>query len=169
MLTPVFDAIILRLNSDSTLMALMGKTVGDNPCYRAQRLSAITAPAVTLHENTDPNEMFPGTDAIINGSIPDAFISTENPVIQLDIWVSSQGNYPSTGKDADDIAARIDQILYQDSTKRVFYDENGVAVCDTHGWRKTSTSQQYEEDTSLWHNALRYQFSYHIMSGFVPG
>jgi hypothetical protein len=168
-LTTVFDAIITRLNSDATLMTLMGKTVGDNPCYRAQRLSAITAPAVTLHENTEPSEMFPATDAIINGSIPNAFISTNSPVIQIDIWVSSQGNFPTTGRDADAIANRIDIILFQDSTKREFYDENGNAICDTHGWRRGGTSQQYEVDTSLWHNALRYQFSYYMMTGFVPG
>jgi hypothetical protein len=39
-------------------------------------------------------------------------------------------------------------------------------IPSTHGWRRVSTSQQYEEDQQLWHNALRYDFDYHTMQGY---
>ena len=160
MYTTVFDAIITRLNGDATLMGLMGKTVGDNPCYRAQRLSAITTPAVTLHENAESSTIFPGTDAVIDGSVANSFIATNTASIQIDIWVSSAGSFPTTGRDTGAIANRIDVLLLQDTPNWIQY---------THGWRRGSSSQQYEEDTSLWHDALRYTLEYHIMTGYVPG
>ena len=160
MLTNIFDAIVARLNGDATLMSLLGKNPGDNPCYRAQRLSAITAPSVTLHENTENSALFPGTDITIEETIPSSFIATNTVTIQIDIWVSSQAGTPSTGRDADAIANRIDVLLFQNTPNWIQY---------THGWRRGSSSQQYEEATSLWHNALRYSFEYHIMTGFVAG
>jgi hypothetical protein len=148
-------------------MTLMGKSVGDNPCYRAQRLSAITAPAVTLHENTEGITLFPGVIAAESQPAGSAFLSTNTSVIQIDVWVSSQGNYPTTGLDTDTIANRIDVLLCYDALNWIA-DPSGANAWDTHSWMRVSSSQQYEEDTSLWHNALRYRFDYHTGPGFVP-
>lgn len=155
--TTIFGEIITLLNADATLMSLMGKTVGDNPCYRAQRLSSITPPAVTLHANTESADLYCGTDYAISTPLVGAVLSQNNAIIQVDIWVSSSGSIPSTGEDADAIANRIDILLLLNTPAR---------PANTHGWRRGSSSQQYEEDTGLWHNTLRYEFWYMIKQGY---
>jgi hypothetical protein len=166
--TTIFDAIITRLNGDATLMSLMGKTVGDNPCYRAQRLSAITPPAVTLHANTESSDMFPGSNYAISAPLTGAIIATNKATIQVDIWVSSSSSTtPSTGLDTDAIGNQIDILLIWNSPGYTYYDSEGTKLFESHGWRRVSSSQQYEEDNGgLWHNALRYEFYYHILQGY---
>jgi hypothetical protein len=163
----VFAAILARLNADATLMTLMGKTVGDDPCFRAQRLSAITAPSVTMRAAPEPSELFCGTDYAINTPLSNALLATNSPTIQLDIWVSSQSAAtPSTGQDADAIEARIDILLRLNTPGWSYYDSGGTRIFRTHGWRRITTSQQYEDDTNLWHNVVRYEFWYLILTGY---
>ena len=154
----VFTAILARLNADATLMTLLGRTAADTPCYRAQRLSAISAPCVTLRANTESSDLFCGTDNAISTSLTGALLAENRASIQLDVWVSSSSStMPCTGEDVDAIVNRIDILLLYNSA-------NWIA--NTHGWRRASSSQQYEEDTGLWHNALRYEFWYLIKQGY---
>lgn len=154
----IYAGILSALNNDATLMTLLGKTVGDNPCYRAQRLSAIVPPAITLRPNSEGSELFCGTDYAVSTPLTGAALATNNTTIQLDIWVSSsQETVPNTGFDADAIADRVDILLLYNTPAR---------VANTHGWQRTSSSQQYEDDTGLWHNVLRYNFWYLIKQGY---
>lgn len=163
----IFGAILDRLNADATLMTLMGKTVGDNPCFRAQRKAPIYTPSVTLRAAPEPSELFCGTDYAINTPVTNALLATNSPTIQLDIWVSSESSTtPNTGQDADAIEARIDLLLRLNTPGWKYYDSEGTLLFRTHGWRRITTSQQYEDDTSLWHNVVRYEFWYLIKTGY---
>jgi hypothetical protein len=163
----IFGAILDRLNADATLMTLLGKTVGDAPCFRAQRKAPISTPSVTLRITPEPSELFCGTDNAISTPLPNALLATNSPTIQLDIWVSSESSStPNTGQDADAIEARIDVLLRLNTLGWKYYDSSGNLLFRTHGWRRITTSQQYEDDTSLWHNVVRYEFWYLIKQGY---
>jgi len=163
----IFGAILDRLNADATLMALLGKTVGDNPCFRAQRKAPISTPSVTLKMAPEPAELFCGTDNAISTPLPNALLAKNNPTITLDIWVSSDSSTtPNTGQDADAIEARIDVLLWLNTPGWKYYDSGGNLLFRTHGWQKITTSQQHEDDTSLWHNVVRYEFWYLIKQGY---
>lgn len=163
----IFGAILDRLNADATLMALMGKTVGDAPCFRAQRKAPISTPSVTLRIAPEPSELFCGTDNAISTPVTNALLATNSPTIQLDIWVSSESSTtPNTGQDADAIETRIDILLRLNTLGWKYYDSGGNLLFRTHGWRRITTSQQYEDDTSLWHNVVRYEFWYLIVTGY---
>lgn len=163
----VFQRILAKLNGDATLLALLGVTALDPanpPIFRAQRLAPVKVPSVTLREGNLSQSSFPGSNAAID--ITGAFVSSNNPTLQIDVWVSSEGGispdnlpYPQTGEDADAIVDRINVLLVQDTKNR---------VSGTHSWAGVSATQQYEVETGLFHNVSRYQFEYFIKSGFVP-
>jgi hypothetical protein len=76
-----------------------------------------------------------------------------SPTIQIDVWVSSADeSFPCTGEDCDLIANRIDELLL-DSTAEVTGTRSGT-------WKKASASQQQDQETNIWHNALRFTFEY---------
>jgi hypothetical protein len=86
--------------------------------------------------------------------------------MQVDVWVSSQGgispdglSYPQTGEDGDAIVDRLNILYIKDTKNR---------VQGTKSWQVISGTQQYEVDTGLFHNVVRYQFDYYIIQGFVP-
>jgi hypothetical protein len=154
----IFSEIITRLNADTTLMTLMGKTVGDNPCYRAQRLSAIVPPAITLRANTESGDLYCGTDYVVSTPVTGAALAQNRATIQVDIWVSSSNSsVPSTGFDTDAIANQVDILLLYNTPAH---------TGNTHGWRKVGSSQQYEDETGLWHNVIRYEFWYLTKQGY---
>ena len=163
----IFQRILAKLNGDATLLNLLGVTTLDPanpPCFRAQRSFPTKMPSVTLKEGSFQATPMPGADKAID--IAGALVTTENPSIQIDVWVSSEGgispdglSYPQTGEDADAIVDRINILLVKD-TKNV--------VTGTMKWNIVSGTQQYEQDTYLFHNVVRYQFQYFIESGFVP-
>ena len=164
----IFGAILDRLNNDAALMALLGKTVGDAACFRAQRKAPISTPSVTMRIAPEPSELFCGTDYAISTPVTNALLATNYPTIQLDIWVSSESSTtPNTGQDADAIEAQIDLLLRLNTPGWKYYDSGGNLLFRTHGWRKITTSQQYEDDTSLWHNVVRYEFWYLIKQGYT--
>jgi len=105
-------------------------------------------PAVTVMENNEKS--IPRVGYIAGPKTRD-----NSPTVQIDVWVSSADeSFPCTGEDADMIAERIDQLLLDASSP----------VTDTRAgtWQKTSSSQQHDEDTRIWHNALRYTFEYSL-------
>lgn len=164
----IFGAILDRLNNDATLMALLGKTVGDAACFRAQRKAPISTPSVTMRMAPEPSELFCGTDYAISTPVTNALLATNYPTVQFDIWVSSESSTtPNNGQNADAIEARIDILLRLNTPGWKYYDSGGNLLFRTHGWRKITTTQQYEDDTSLWHNVVRYEFWYLIKTGYT--
>jgi hypothetical protein len=164
----VFQRILAKLNGDAALLALLGVTTLDPanpPIFKAQRLVPVKAPSVTLDSGNPSQSSFPGSNAAID--TPGAFVSSNNPTLQIDVWVSSEGGispdnlpYPQTGEDTDAIVDRINVLLVQDTKNR---------VSGTHGWSGVSSAPtRYEVETGLFHNVSRYQFEYFIKSGFVP-
>jgi hypothetical protein len=137
----VFQAIVARLASDSALAT----SLGGAHVYRRQAGRPAQAPSITLAENTESSTTRAGYRA--------SKVRDSTSVLQVDVWVSeSEGTFPCTGEDADLIAERIDEILL-DAT---------APISGTRGWVKTTASQQFENDTCIWHNALRYAFRYSL-------
>jgi hypothetical protein len=165
--TVIMDRIIAKLNGDSTLLTMLGVTTLDPanpPCFRSQRLSPSKIPSVTIRNAGTPTKPLPGIDhaSLIAGSL----LADENPTIELNAWVSSEGgvspdglSYPQTGEDADQIISRCDYLLIGDRVN---------PVQDTIQWNGISTSQQYEVETGYWHNLRRYTFSYYMITGWTP-
>ena len=170
MIPAVMDAIVYRLDNDAALKALMGKSVGDHTVYRAQRQVQIKAPSITVRVDIERSTLFPGE--IQNNLVPNTIISEEEPTIQVDVWVSSNSSTtPMTGEDADAITQRVDVLLFYDALNWVYGTDptTGARTWDTHAWSRVSFTQQYEEQTNLWHNAMRYSFNYHLYTGYVLG
>lgn len=140
MITSVFQEILDKLNDDATLQSYFGST---SFAFRAKAYTPFTVPSVTLMENTEKS----ATRAGYSGSK----VRENSTAIQVDVWVSSADeSFPCTGEDADLIAERIDEVLLDGTTP----------VTGTTSWEKIGSSQQHEDDTAIWHNALRYSFRY---------
>lgn len=165
--TVILDRILAKLNGDATLLELLGVLTldpEDPPCIRAQRLAQIRIPSVTIRDAGTPTTLMPGIDAA--SQITGALVADENPTIELNVWVGSEGgispdgiSYPQTGEDADRIMERCDYLLLGDRLH---------PVQDTIRWNGVSTSQQYEVETGYWHNLRRYTFSYYLIMGWTP-
>ena len=143
MITSIYAAILSKLNADSTLLGYLGGAY----CFRAKMTAPFRVPSVTLMENSEKSDPRCGYNAIKKRD--------NYPTLQVDVWVSSADEaFPCTGEDADTIANRIDAVLL-DSTSAVTGTTEG-------SWRKISSSQQYEPEERIWHNAIRYSFQYTI-------
>lgn len=143
MISAVFQAILDKLNDDATLQAYFSTTFF---AYRAKSYAPFVVPSITLMENNEKSKARVGYTTT-------AKIRDNSPTIQVDVWVSSADeSFPCTGEDADLIANRIDELLLDADTPTT------GTMAGT--WQKTSSSQQFEDDTRIWHNALRYSFKY---------
>lgn len=142
MITTIFQAILDKLNSDTTLQGYFGST---SFALRASMAAPFSVPSITLMENNEKSIPRTGYNTFK--------IRDNSPTIQIDVWVSSADeSFPCTGEDADLIANRIDELLLNSSSV--------VPGTIEGSWQKTSSSQQYEQDERIWHNALRYSFQY---------
>lgn len=143
MISTVFAALLDRLQADATLLGYLGGAY----IFRAKNVAPSQVPSITVFENTEKSNPRVGYCA---------FKKRDNAsTVQIDIWVSSENDgFPCTGEDTDLIAERIDALLL-DATSEVSGTRAGT-------WVKATSSQQYEDDTALWHNALRYSFEYVI-------
>ena len=140
MIPSVFQEILDKLNDDATLPGYFGSTFF---AFRSRALAPSQLPLITLMENTEKSK----TRAGYSGSK----VRENAPTIQVDVWVSSADeSFPCTGEDADLIAERIDEVLLDGTTP----------VTGTTSWEKMGSSQQHEDETAIWHNALRYTFRY---------
>jgi len=139
MITSIFQAILDNLNKDSILTGY----IGANHCYRARMVAPSIIPSVTLMQNNEKSDQRVGYNASKHRD--------STPTIQIDVWVSSNDEtFPCTGEDADLIANRIDEVILNPSTP----------ITGTYGWSKDTESQQHDNEVNIWHNALRYSFSY---------
>ncbi len=142
MITTIFQAILTKLNGDAILQGYFGST---SFAFRGKLLAPFSVPSITITENNEK-------------SVPRVGYCTSKkrdntPTIQVDVWVSSADeSFPCTGEDADTIANRVDEILLDADTPTT------GTLAGT--WQKTTSSQQHEDDTRIWHNALRYSFQY---------
>ena len=152
----IFAGIFTKLNTDPTLMALFGTTVGAKPvpCFRGQRILPAQAPCCTIREMPGKGTLRPGSDA--NWTQLNAMITEETAKIQVNTWVSSEHGVPQNVDDADAIDYRIDYLLRRYSPGWVTY---------THSWEVISGAQQYEDETKLWHNTRTYTFDWHLFNG----
>jgi hypothetical protein len=142
MITTIFQAILDKLNSDTTLQGYFGST---SFAFRASMAAPFSVPSITLMENNEKSIPRTGYNTFK--------IRDNSPTIQIDVWVSSADeSFPCTGEDADLIANRIDELLLNSSSV--------VPGTIEGSWQKTSSSQQHEQDERVWHNALRYSFQY---------
>lgn len=133
----IFASILDLLRADSELITLLGGAY----VYRAKGVDPAHIPSVTLLENNESSKLRPGYN----------FFRTrdQSPTLQADIWINTdQEDPPCTGEDADLIAERIDEILFVSPPS------------GTHGWSRTSSSTQHDEDIGGVHIARRYSFSY---------
>lgn len=134
----IFAAILTILREDATLTELLG---GDF-VYRAKGVDPAHIPSVTLLENNENSTLRTGYNTWKTRD--------QNPTLQVDIWVSTNQEFPPcTGEDADLIADRIDVILFAPD-----------AIAGTRGWSRTSSSTQHDEDIGGVHIARRYSFKY---------
>ncbi len=141
----IFGAILTKLNGDATLTGLLGST---GRCFRARRIKPADLPCVTISANAESST--PRVGYIAYDKVRD-----NATLIQVDIWVSSEDeDAPCTGEDADEIEMRIDALLLDASS--------AVAGTREGTWAKSTASQTFEEDTRIWHNAIRYGFEYII-------
>jgi len=143
-LVDVFQAILDKLNDDSTLQNYLGSEFA----FRANLVQPSTIPSITVMINTEKSTLRPGS----------AYTRRRDTdqTIQVDVWVSSADeSFPCTGEDADLIADRIDELLLNPASP--------VTGTLAGSWQKTSASQQYEPETRIWHNAARYSFQYSMM------
>lgn len=137
----VFQAILTKLTSDATLVSRLGGAL----VYRRQTDRIGHIPSITISENTEASVPRVGYRTIR--------MRDNSPVLQVDIWVSGDDeSSPNSGEDADLIAERVDELLLDASSP----------VTGTQQWARTSSSQQFEDDVRVWHNALRYSFQYSI-------
>lgn len=135
----IFQAIIDKLEADTTLTGYLGGSY----IFRSKKVAPSQVPSITLLANNESSSHRPG--AATTGR------RDADPTLQVDIWVSSAGeSFPCSGEDADMIANRIDETLLDASSP----------VTGTAGWSKTTESQQNEDEPGIWHNAIRYSFSY---------
>ena len=141
MITTVFQEILDTLNEDGILTGY----IGANHCYRARMTAPSIIPSVTIMENNEKCTPRVGYDAV--------HVRDHACTVQVDIWVSSSDEtFPCTGEDTDLIAERIDELLLNSRSE--------VVGTRAGSWQKVSSSQQYEADEMIWHNALRYSFEY---------
>jgi hypothetical protein len=137
----VFQAILDKLTSDGVLTSRLGGAY----VYRRQTNRVGRIPSVTLAENTESSTPRVGYRVTRKRD--------NSPILQVDIWVSGDDeSSPNSGEDADLIAERVDELLLDASSP----------LTGTGQWARTTSSQQFEEDTRIWHNALRYTFQYSI-------
>ena len=138
MITATFQAIIDKLEADATLLTYLGGAY----VFRGKATRAMQVPSITLTTNTEKATHRAGYNS---NRVRDLY-----PTLQVDVWVSSEdAAFPCTGEDADTIENRVDAVLMSSSP-----------VSGTILWQKISASQQYEQDTRIWHNAIRYSFRY---------
>jgi len=151
--TTELEPIFTKLRADASLLALLGSPSDPKTAiFRWKRLAKIVTPSVTIKRMGGPKNPFPGTDAA--PSLKGSIYSMPSVIIQVDIWASSDSDTsPNTGEDVDLIEQRLDWNF--------IYDTLHVVV-GTFGWKGITSSQQYEEDTRLWHNTVRYGFEYLI-------
>ena len=142
--TTIFAAVVDKLNDDATLQGYFGSTFF---AYRAKMAAPAQIPSISVGENTEKSAPRVGS---LTTKRRDA-----SPTLQIDIWVSSHSEeFPCTGEDADTIAERVDELLLTPS--------KAVTGTLQGSWSKVSGSQQHEDDTTIWHNALRYSFQYSL-------
>jgi hypothetical protein len=140
----ITEAIITNLRADTTLTGWLG---GTTHIFRARKIAPADLPCVTLLVNNEASRGRVGYDHSKHRD--------SSPLIQLDVWVSAtQGDFPQSDDDTDIIAARVDKdILLPESPL--------TAITGTSCWnRVTESSPQFEDDTEIWHDALRYAFNY---------
>ena len=140
MKTTVFQGIIDAIASDATILGYLGGTY----VFRGKADGLAHVPSITVRETTESS---------LKRVCYNAFPVRDNDVaVQVDVWVSAAGeSFPYTGEHIDQIAERVDELLV-----------GATPVSGTRAWQKVGSSQQYEDDTSIWHNALRYTFQYSI-------
>ena len=137
----VFQAILDKLAADSALVTRLGEA----RVFRRQADQPAQAPSITLAENTESSTPRVGYRV--------TRVRDNSSVLQVDVWVSGDDeSAPNSGEDADLIAERVDEVLLDAASP----------VAGTGQWSRTSSSQQFEEGTRVWHNALRYSFQYSI-------
>lgn len=133
----IFASIIDLLRADSELITLLGGAY----VYRARGVDPAHIPSVTLLENNESSKL--------RACYNHFKTRDQQPTLQVDIWINTdQDDAPCTGEDADLIAERIDEILFVSPPS------------GTHGWSRTSSSTQHDEDIGGVHIARRYSFSY---------
>lgn len=136
----IFASILDLLRADSELITLLGGAY----VYRAKGVDPAHIPSVTLLENNESSKLRPGYNLFRTRD--------QSPTLQVDIWIdTNQDDAPCTGEDADLIAERIDEILFVSPPS------------GTHGWSRTSSSTQHDEDIGGVHIARRYSFSYALV------
>jgi hypothetical protein len=134
----VFAAILDKLLADTTLTGLLGGAY----IYRAYGAQPAHIPAITLIGNNETGSRRPGYNSTGRRD--------KSPTLQIDIWISTnQETAPCTGEDADEIADRIDEILY-----------SSTPITGTHNWAQSSASVQDDSDIGGIHVTLRYSFKY---------
>jgi len=138
----IFQAIRSKLLLDTVLTSY----IGEEQVFRSKPGAIITVPAVTLQPNSE--------SSVVRAGYNNSKVRDNNPVLQVGVWVSANADgFPCSGEDADVIVGRIDAILLDAASP----------IPGTSGWMKVTSSQQYEGDTGLWHNAARYSFRYSVI------
>lgn len=141
MTVAILASIINSLSADATILSYLG---GDY-VFRAKTTAPEQIPSITVKINNERSTPRPG------------YITTKKrdnyPTAQVDIWVSDAGDsFPHSGDDIDTIEGRIDEILLDASAP--------PAGTLAGTWEKESSTQDHEDETGIWHNALRYTFQY---------
>lgn len=133
----VFAAIRDALLADPTLVGLLGGPY----IYRARGVQPANIPSITLLENNESSKLRVGYNTFRTRD--------QSPTLQVDVWIdTNQADSPCTGEDADDIAERIDYVLFSSPPT------------GTRSWSRTSSSTQHDEDIGGIHIARRYSFAY---------
>ena len=132
MLASIFAEIRNTLKNDSTIQTLLGGEY----VYVAHVSQTNQIPSITLTGSTERCKKRPGYNTDLHRD--------NESVVQVDVW--SKKSVLETLN----IANRCDTILVTDS------------VGGTYGWQKISDSDIFEDDTRLYHKAMRYSFGYVI-------
>jgi len=138
----IFQAIIDKLQADATLTGYLGGAY----VFRSKKFAPSILPCITLLTNNESSTPRPGAATTKRRDA--------SPTLQVDIWVSAASeNFPCTGEDCDIIANRVDEVLL----------DAAAPVIGTKAWRKETETQQNEDDPPIWHNGLRYSFTYSLI------
>ena len=133
----VFASIRNALLADPTLVGLLGGPY----IYRARGVDPAHIPSITLLENNESSKLRACYNTFKTRD--------QSPTLQVDVWIdTNQADSPCTGEDADDIAERIDYVLFSSPP------------AGTRSWSRTSSSTQHDEDIGGVHIARRYSFAY---------
>ena len=139
MIVSKLAAIIDALKADATLQGYLGGQF----VYRAKRISASDTPCITVKDAGETSRK--RTCYIVHKNRDNA------ATVTVDVWVNKNSeSFPSTGEDADTIANRVDVVLLM------------TQITGTRAWEKVSSNPFFEDDTGLFHVALRYSFEYSL-------